>query len=1401
MKTFYKEEQMNSTYRIQFHKDFNFSDLEKILPYLSRLGAGAIYGSPVFHAVPGSMHGYDGLDPLRINPEIGDLEQWRKISQTLRQNGMEWMQDIVPNHLAFHPRNEMVRDLLELGPASAFAPVFDTMLYAEEPMLMVPFLGSPVEELLTAKKISVGYEDGRLVIFAEGVSYPVRPGAYAFVLQAIQNDIPGSLSGWISEVSENDISSESWKIAREKLASILSGEKEKEFLESCLAAINEDPDLLRQLLSDQHYRLCYWKETDQKINYRRFFTVNGLICTRVQDPEVFESLHSFLAELLKQGLVQGLRVDHVDGLFDPPAYLEQLRGLAGDVPIVVEKILAPGEYLPENWPIEGTTGYDFLFLVNNLLTLKQNETFFHRFYKPSHKGPVHLHDLVHEKKSLILEQHMGGELENLYRLFIESKLVDKKRFSSIRETEMKEAIGAFLVHCPVYRLYGNEFPLPETEANAVREIIRSVKHFNPELERSAGLLEEVFLHQPHEGNEERNERTAFFYQRCMQFSGPLMAKGVEDTLMYTYNRFIGHSEVGDSPGYFGIMPSEFHQSMKYRMEKWPETMNATSTHDTKRGEDVRARLNVLTAMGEKWTETIESWIRMNAVHKKGSGPDMNDEIHLYQNMIGAFPVDEEERKDFPERIITYMEKAMREAKTHSSWTEPNPEYEQAMKDFIQGILDPAGEFFKDLSRFHDEITDHGIINSLVQTTLKFTCPGRPDVYQGTELWDQSLVDPDNRRPVDFEKRIRLLDEIDSMADPLQELWENRRSGAVKLWLTRFLFGLRNRYSELFGSGEYIPLATYGKYKDNLLAFLRVYRQKAILVAVPLHTGFLSAISMKKYEELDWEDTEIVLPEGLKEEWTSGLDQKVMHIGRAIRAQELFRSFPVAIFTGHRTKGKRSAGLLLHLTSLPSPFGIGDMGKEAYRFLRFLGRAQQKFWQLLPLNPVSEAQQFSPYSAYSTHAGNTWLISPELLEQEGLLTPTGLFEFISAPLSKVDFAHAAHCREALFEKAWERYRSGANDHWLNDFQSFCEKENYWLHDFSLYQLIRQQQDGKPWFEWPDDLKKRNADELDRLGKENAGTIEKTKWLQFIFYRQWKMLKQFASELDIQFIGDLPFYVSYDSADVWTNQELFALDENGKMTGVAGVPPDAFTSDGQLWGMPVYNWENMKAAGYDWWIKRLKHQVEVFDLVRLDHFRAFSAYWEVPANETTAKNGTWKPGPGKEFFEALERSIGGLPFIAEDLGEIDEPVYQLRDAFGLPGMKVLQFAFGGDMPGSIHIPHNYSVHCIAYTGTHDNNTTRGWFEEEDKDGKALRLEQYIGRHLSSAEISLVLSRLAYGSVAETVILPVQDVLNLGNNARMNDPGGSSGNWSWRLLPGQLDGIAEENLKRWAGLYNRS
>lgn len=751
-----------STYRIQFHKEFTFSDLEKIIPYLQKLGVKTIYASPVFEAAPGSTHGYDGTNPNSINPEIGTKDQLLNISQILKEKNISWIQDIVPNHLSFHENNSWLMDVLEKGEASEYATYFDIdWKHPDYPgRLMVPFPGSPLEKILKEK-------------FPEEKNYSIVP----------------------------------------------------------------------------------WQTTDSKINFRRFFLVNSLICTNIHDDNVFLHFHLLIKELLDKDVFQGLRVDHIDGLYDPTKYMRDLRKLAGDkCYIVVEKILKPGENMP-GWPIQGSSGYDFLGMVNNLFTNQSSEFELLSFYFDLTGNSKSVEEQMLEKKSHILYLHMAGELDNLMRLY-------KETISDDTDDHLKQDIADYLISCPVYRYYDEDFKIMDRDNFRARQQLKK------------------------------------FYARCMQFTGPLTAKGVEDTLMYTYNRFTGHNEVGDSQDFFGYSPDTFHELMQFRNEHWPLSINGTSTHDTKRGEDVRARLNAVTDFHEEWIGLVKKWMEENKPLKKEGAPDDNDEYFIYQTLIGSYPVisktdvDADDEKKYPCRLTEYLQKALRESKIHSDWTEPNVIYEEAAIQFTHRLIEKGSSFNESFYPFLKKISDFGMINSLGQMLLKFTCPGVPDIYQGTELWDLSLVDPDNRRPVDYMSREKFIDETIS----LKELWKTRSDGRIKLLLLQRLLNIRNRFMNVFSQGEYLPLKIEGKYKKKAIAFIRKFENTSVMSVVPLNIAGISVyIEMSdEMPQADWVNTKIILPSGVSTKWEDLLNGNCVEGEKEISLNEIFKNFPLGL---------------------------------------------------------------------------------------------------------------------------------------------------------------------------------------------------------------------------------------------------------------------------------------------------------------------------------------------------------------------------------------------------------------------------------------------------------------------------------------------------------------------------
>jgi malto-oligosyltrehalose synthase/4-alpha-glucanotransferase len=1389
-----------STYRIQFHKDFTFNHLEKIIPYLAKLGIKTLYASPIFKAVSGSTHGYDSVDLLTINPEIGTLDQLKQISKTLKKEGINWLQDIVPNHMAFHSDNVWLMDLLEKGPLSLYRNYFDQSL-ADSTLfkgpIMIPFLGNDLEEVIEAGELKIDWNQNRLVFkYAEQV-WPLNLRTYHQVLQATSKPIDTitQLLQQIHQISET-ANAEAFSLEMNELklqlSSLINNNVFSQYLQDCLKNINSNKQQLQAIARQQYYRLCNWKETDTNINFRRFFTVNGLICLNIQREEVFNHAHELIGSLLKEGIIHGLRIDHIDGLYDPAQYLQRLRALTGDETyIIVEKILEPDEELPQSWPIQGTTGYDFLAIVNNLFTNQKSEKAFTKFYKSLKVSDRSVTQQIQDKKSLILTEHMNGELENLTRLFIESGLSDE----SIDHNQIKQAISRMLIEFPVYRFYGNAFPLNNQETGWLGRVFKKIKKHQPDLLATTELLEQVFLEKPQQRDEAHNEKALRFYQRCMQFTGPLMAKGVEDTLMYTYNRFIDHNEVGDSPETFGLSTNEFHETMQKRQQQWPLAISATATHDTKRGEGVRARLNVLTSIPDEWLQAVSEWQQLNKGLKTNNAPDENDEYFIYQTLFGAYPMPGQDEDDFSTRLNEYLEKMLREAKRHSNWAAPNEEYETAVKNFASALLDKSRPFWESFTTLHEKVSRLGIVNSLSQAMLKLTCPGVPDIYQGTELWDLSLVDPDNRRAVDYELREGLL----NTAEELGDLWKNRFNGQIKVWLVSKLLHLRTKYPDVFSKGDYIPLQVKGEHKDNVIAFARVHKGVWIVVIAPLDMASIYEGKLITPADINWGNTRILLPTNAPANWENTLTNTTGKHQKQIEIKDILQEMPLAVLKLEHPKSGRSVGILMHITSLPSLFGIGDFGPQAKIFADILRRCHQQYWQILPLNPTGEADAYSPYSSYSSNAGNIFLISPELLMNENLLTEDDLKSTYVTENERVNFKAVEKNKNSLFNKAWNNFN--AKDSILKTpFNEFCRKEAFWLNDYALYSVLKQLKNNQPWYAWSNEFKFRDQKTLSDFTKQHTNELEKTKWLQYIFSKQWQALKAYCNQLNIKLFGDLPFYISYDSVDVWANPEIFSLNENLELKNVCGVPPDYFNENGQRWGMPVFEWNKLKATNYDWWIKRIRKNLEWYDLLRLDHFRAFAAYWEIPAEEETAVNGKWVNGPGNDFFDVLETEFGKLPFVAEDLGDIDDDVYKLRNNFNLPGMKVLQFAFGGDMPQSAYAPHHHAQNYFVYTGTHDNNTTLGWYRKDADASVHQQLKQYTGIKITEENINKVLIKTAFSSVCKTAIIPIQDWLNLDESSRMNTPAGDSDNWTWRLTSEQLANIPEKRIKKWTLLYDR-
>ena len=875
-----------STYRVQLSPEYTFDDLQEILDYLEEFGISTIYSAPIFQARQGSNHGYDITDSFKINREIGRLQTLKNISERLRQKGMTWLQDIVPNHMAFDGNNVWLQDIFELGPESRYFNYFDVDWdYKGRQKMMAPFLGKPLDEVLQGKDLQLSSSKKGIFLTYFDHEYPISARSYATIFS--EDNFPE----WREKFADFSGEKEDWQELKEFfLREIDKGGEFENKVRGAVEEINASEEKLREVLEAQYFLPTHWKETEQEINYRRFFTINDLICLRMEDREVFDSYHRFILQLCRENIIQGLRIDHIDGLFDPKEYLEHLRDeLGDDFYIIVEKILELDEKLPADWSSQGTSGYAFLAIVNQLLTKKESRDRFSKVFGKVDKKHKDYEALVYEQKLFILEERMGGEYNNLWNMAVEKELVDPDN------SEMKKALGAFLAAFPVYRIYPEEIPLKNRQKKILEEAFETAVMYSASLEEELKELKDLFL-----GEAEKNKEDMLsFLQRCQQFTGPLAAKGGEDTSFYIYNRLISHNEVGDSPENFGISVSDFHERMQKRAEDFPLSINATATHDTKRGEDARMRINVLSELTEEWLAHYDKWKKLVKNFKQGAGPDPNEEYFIYQMLLGAWPHEDEPGEEFLERTKAYLMKVLREAKVNSSWAAPNEDYEQSVYDFVESLLQNE-EFKKDFVPFQKKISAWGAVKSLSQVLLKITAPGIPDVYQGTELWDLSYVDPDNRRPVDYQKRKQFLEEFgdfssENIAENLHKLKKDFNSGKIKMYCQHKALQLRKRFSEVFEDGDYIPLEVNDQLSDKLLAFCRRKDEHYVIVVVPVAVTEVFDEKLDLKQDLAKKDV-LKLPKDYPTSLQHIFTNSRVSGAGGITMKDLFQDFPVAVLT-------------------------------------------------------------------------------------------------------------------------------------------------------------------------------------------------------------------------------------------------------------------------------------------------------------------------------------------------------------------------------------------------------------------------------------------------------------------------------------------------------------------------
>ena len=921
-----------ATYRLQFHKGFRFPQAKAILGYLDDLGISEVYASPIFQARSGSTHGYDVVDPNRLNPDLGTPEDFDALVAEVRGRGMGWLQDIVPNHMAFAGENRMLMDILENGQSSTYADFFDIdWNYPYESIkgkVLAPFLGSFYGESLEKGEIKLEYGENGLKVRYYNLTLPVYIEAYATVfnqgLGALRRKLGGDHADFIKllgvlyvlknlppKEEEADRAAQISFVKRMLWELYTTNADIKAFIDGNVARLNGEPgkpesfNALDQLLSEQLFRLSFWKVATEEINYRRFFNINELISVRVEDEKVFRETHALILQLVREGKVSGLRVDHIDGLYDPANYLRRLRQYAGDAYVTVEKILVLDEPLPEGWPIQGTTGYQFLNYLNGLFCDKQNEQSFSDIYRRFADFHTPYLDLVSDKKRLIIGKHMAGDVDSLARLM--KAISSRDRYAAdITLYGLKRGLVEVLAFFPIYRTYVNRENYSDEDRFRLQEAVSRAKESNPGLRLELGFIERFLFLKPSRPlpSEELNE-WIHFVMRFQQLTGPLMAKGFEDTVLYIYNRLVSLNEVGGDPSRFGVGLETFHQYNAHRIERWPNALSATATHDTKRGEDTRARINVLSELPEEWEKAISRWRGLNRKRSSAKGrevPDPNDEYFLYQTLAGSFPL-EGDAGEYRERLKAYMIKAVREAKVHTEWLKPDIAYEEAFVGFTEEFLkaEPPTGFLNDFLPFAQKVAFHGMLNSLSQTLLKIASPGVPDFYQGTELWDLHFVDPDNRRPVDFELRSRILREIkrrekEDRASLLSELLERWRDGRVKLYTIYKGLNLRREERELFQSGDYTPLYGTGNMRENVCALLRRSGQRSVIAAAPRFTTRLARAASAPLGEAVWGEDTMELPPGSPTRWINVFTGEELAAGgeKPLRLGDVFRSFPVAL---------------------------------------------------------------------------------------------------------------------------------------------------------------------------------------------------------------------------------------------------------------------------------------------------------------------------------------------------------------------------------------------------------------------------------------------------------------------------------------------------------------------------
>jgi len=939
----------SATYRLQFNRDFTFARAAELVPYLHELGISHCYASPLLKARAGSQHGYDIVDHNALNPEIGDRQDLERLVAALHQYGMGLIMDLVPNHMGVGgDDNAWWLDVLENGPASPYAGYFDIDWHPVKDALrgkvLLPLLGDHYGTVLENGELRLEYAGarGEFSVRYHEHRFPIDPASYPMILDGGPTELLDASAAFaqLPPRSETALDRRQQRLRdkeahKQRLAQLSRDSTAvSRFIADVVAHFNgaaDNFDALHNLLERQAYRLAYWRVAADEINYRRFFDINDLAGLCMEKPEVFAATHRLIFQLLAQGKVDGLRIDHPDGLYHPAAYYQRLqdelrRPLApaqGDdaaVPcyLVVEKILAEHEYLPEEWPVHGTTGYDFAHLVNGLFVFPAAEHALERIYARFIGRKLDFDELLYDSKQLIIHGRLSSELTVLANLL--DKIAEgARRTRDFTLSGLRQALAEVVACFPVYRTYVTREGASAQDRQYIDWAVAQAKERSPAADVSIfDFIHAILLL---EGAEQLapHERAAVvqFAMKFQQYTAPVMAKALEDTACYRYHRLVALNEVGGDPRRFGVSVAAFHHANQERTRRWPHTMLTTSTHDTKRSEDVRARLNVLSEIPDEWRGHLARWSRLNRGRKlKLNGvpaPARNDEYLLYQTLIGAWPLgelDEAGLGAFRQRIAQYMVKAVREAKLHSSWINPNTEYEQAVVQFVERLLHrlEPNPFLGDLLPFQRRVARFGLLNGLSQTLLKLTAPGVPDVYQGNELWDFSLVDPDNRRPVDYPRRQALLHglkaeltDATSLAVQARALLDTVEDGRAKLYLIWKALMLRREHALVFRDGDYLALEAHGAKAEHLCAFARRHQDITLIAAAPRWLTMLTADSdtMPLGQEA-WPDTRLALPDsGDQSAYENVLTGETLHPlpdrqPPSLAAADLFAYFPVAL---------------------------------------------------------------------------------------------------------------------------------------------------------------------------------------------------------------------------------------------------------------------------------------------------------------------------------------------------------------------------------------------------------------------------------------------------------------------------------------------------------------------------